>query len=109
MNFLVPHTAAEQDHRRRVLEAARHDPMSRAEVDSGRLAEPFWYSDSPLTTPSVDRPASGRPSRGTTPPCAPGVLIPEHKVYDRVDGRPARPRPRLLAGPTRRVGTGRSL
>ncbi|MEU0268864.1 FAD-dependent monooxygenase [Nocardioides sp. NPDC006303] len=100
MNFLVPHTAEEQSHRRRVLEAARDDLTARAEVDSGRLAEPYWYSDSPLTTPSIDRPASGRPPRGTTPPCAPGVLIPDHKVHDSVDGCPDRLRRRLRDGMT---------
>jgi len=106
MNFLVPHTVEERDHRRSVLEAARTDPTSRAEVDSGRLAEPFWYSDSPLTTPSFDRPGSGRPPRGTTPPCAPGVLVPDHKVYDSVDGRPDRLRRRLRDGMTLLCGKG---
>jgi pentachlorophenol monooxygenase/3-(3-hydroxy-phenyl)propionate hydroxylase len=54
-----------------------HDPAARALVDSGRLAEPFWYVDSPLTTPSPDRPFGGRPPRGGVPAPGPGVLVPD--------------------------------
>ena len=40
------------------------DPAARAQVDSGRLAEPFWYVDSPLTTPDdrTARSPGGRPA-----------------------------------------------
>lgn len=86
MRFLVPH--GEQEHRTRseVLERALTDPEARTRVDSGRLAEPFWYSDSPLTTPDPTRPPTGRPLKGQTPPVAPGVLVPDLPVRD-----PARP------------------
>ncbi len=80
MRFLVPGTEAE--HRRRVatLEAAAEDPVARAAVDSGRLAEPFWYTDSPLTTPNPARPFAGRPPRGEVPPAGPGVVVPDAPV-----------------------------
>lgn len=77
MNFLVPQDNAQRDRRRSVLRRAATDPAARAEVDSGRLAEPFWYHDSPLTTPSPDHPFTGRPPRGRTPEAGPGVLIPD--------------------------------
>ncbi|MBX6721874.1 MAG: FAD-dependent monooxygenase, partial [Dactylosporangium sp.] len=47
MDFLVPQSEAAWQRRRDVLERALTDPGARAEVDSGRLAEPFWYVDSP--------------------------------------------------------------
>jgi 3-(3-hydroxy-phenyl)propionate hydroxylase len=68
------------------LERAAEDPAARAAVDSGRLAEPFWYVDSPLTTPDPARPFAGRPPRGTTPPPAPGIIVPDAPLT--VDGRP---------------------
>ncbi|MEU4802078.1 FAD-dependent monooxygenase [Actinosynnema sp. NPDC023587] len=46
MRFLVPRTEAEHARRREVLERGRT-----AEIDSGRLFEPFAYRDSPLTSP----------------------------------------------------------
>jgi pentachlorophenol monooxygenase/3-(3-hydroxy-phenyl)propionate hydroxylase len=73
MNFLVPPDEAAAAHRRDVLARAATDPAARARVDSGRLAEPFWYVDSPLTTPSAARPFTGRPPRGAVPPPGPGV------------------------------------
>jgi pentachlorophenol monooxygenase/3-(3-hydroxy-phenyl)propionate hydroxylase len=77
MRFLVPGSPAEHEHRQRVLTAAHVDP---ATVDSGRLAEPFWYVDSPLTTPNPGRPFPGRPPRGAVPPPVPGVLVPDAPV-----------------------------
>jgi 3-(3-hydroxy-phenyl)propionate hydroxylase len=77
-----------------VLARAAHDPAARAAVDSGRLAEPFWYADSPLTTPDPRRPFAGRPPRGQVPPAGPGVLLPDGPVV-RPDG--ARNRLRALA------------
>ena len=74
MDFLVPPDAARARRRAEVLAGAAGDPEVRAQVDSGRLAEPFWYVDSPLTTPSADRPFAGRPPRGQVPAAAPGVL-----------------------------------
>lgn len=56
------------------------DPKARAQIDSGRLAEPFWYVDSPLTTTSAEHPFTGRPARGDVPAPAPGVLVPDAPV-----------------------------
>lgn len=80
MNFLVPRTTAQGERRRTVLERAIDDPSARSEVDSGRLSEPFWYVDSPLTTPDASRPFGGRPPRGQAPPAAPGVLVPDAPI-----------------------------
>ncbi|MGY1639115.1 FAD-dependent monooxygenase [Geodermatophilus sp. SYSU D00742] len=95
MRFLVPGTEADARHRREVLERAATDPSARARVDSGRLAEPFWYVDSPLTTPDERRPFPGRPARGDVPVPAPGVLVPDCPVT--VPGRPDVVRLRQLA------------
>jgi 3-(3-hydroxy-phenyl)propionate hydroxylase len=80
MDFLVPQHEAAAAHRRDVLSRAADDPAARALVDSGRLAEPFWYVDSPLTTPSPTRPFGGRPPRGAVPPAGPGILAPDAPV-----------------------------
>ncbi|GAA1749160.1 FAD-dependent monooxygenase [Nonomuraea bangladeshensis] len=77
MRFLVPGDEAGHRHRLSTLRAARSDPQARAAVDSGRLAEPFWYVDSPLTTPDPARPFPGRPPRGATPAPVPGVIVPD--------------------------------
>jgi len=86
MDFLVPQSEAAWQRRREVLERALTDPRARAEVDSGRLAEPFWYVDSPLTTPHPTRVFTGRPPRGQTPPVVPGVLVPDAPI--NVPGSP---------------------
>lgn len=80
MDFLVPQTDEQHHRRRSVLQAAATDPAVRAQVDSGRLAEPFWYVDSPLTTPAATRPFTGRPPRGDVPPAGPGILAPDVPV-----------------------------
>jgi pentachlorophenol monooxygenase/3-(3-hydroxy-phenyl)propionate hydroxylase len=80
MRFLVPATDAERRHRLTTLDRAAADPSARAAVDSGRLAEPFWYTASPLTTPDPGRPFAGRPPRGTVPPPGPGILVPDVPV-----------------------------
>jgi 3-(3-hydroxy-phenyl)propionate hydroxylase len=95
MRFLVPGSPEEAAHRLAVLEQAATDPAARAQVDSGRLAEPFWYVDSPLTTPDEQRPFRGRPARGEVPLPAPGVLVPDVPVT--VAGRPEVTRLRQLA------------
>jgi pentachlorophenol monooxygenase/3-(3-hydroxy-phenyl)propionate hydroxylase len=95
MRFLVPATAEQARHRLDVLERAATDPAARAQVDSGRLAEPFWYVDSPLTTADPARPFPGRPARGDVPVPAPGVLVPDCPVT--VPGRPDVVRLRQLA------------
>jgi pentachlorophenol monooxygenase/3-(3-hydroxy-phenyl)propionate hydroxylase len=81
MRFLVPGTDAERRHRQATLDRAAADPGARAAVDSGRLAEPFWYTSSPLTTPDPGRPFAGRPPRGTVPPPGPGILVPDVPVF----------------------------
>lgn len=80
MEFLVPHSEQEWARRRQILEAAATDPQARSDVNSGRLAEPFWYVDSPLTTPSDAHPFEGRPEKGHDPAPAPGVLVPDVEV-----------------------------
>lgn len=77
MCFLVPQDDAAREHQRQVLERSRTDIAARALVDSGRLAEPFWYVDSPLTTPDASRPFAGRPPFGQVPSPAPGALAPD--------------------------------
>ena len=88
MRFLVPGTETERRHRLSTLERAATDPAVHAEVDSGRLAEPFWYAESPLTTPDPARPFPGRPARGRVPPPGPGVLVPDAPVSVTGHGPP---------------------
>jgi pentachlorophenol monooxygenase/3-(3-hydroxy-phenyl)propionate hydroxylase len=80
MDFLVPPDAERARRRAEVLAGAATDPALRAQVDSGRLAEPYWYADSPLTTPDPQRPFAGRPPRGALPPPGPGILLPDAPV-----------------------------
>ena len=82
MDFLVPQDDAQRERRVNTLTAARSSEEVHALVDSGRLAEPFWYSDSSLTTPSLERPPGGRPAKGQAPTPAPGVLIPDLPTSD---------------------------
>ncbi len=85
MRFLVPRDDQQAARRRRLLDQAVTDPDAKRSVDSGRLAEPFWYVDSPLTTPAGD--TSGFPrGTGVARPPAPGVLCPDGP--HRVRGRP---------------------
>jgi pentachlorophenol monooxygenase/3-(3-hydroxy-phenyl)propionate hydroxylase len=81
MDFLVPPDAERAAHRRSVLERAADDPTAHAHVDSGRLAEPFWYVESPLTTrDDLRRRFAGRPPRGAAPDPGPGILLPDAPV-----------------------------
>ncbi|QGK69184.1 pentachlorophenol monooxygenase [Allosaccharopolyspora coralli] len=80
MNFLVPPDEERAQRRTEILESATTEPGARADVDSGRLSEPFWYCVSPLTTPDPRRPAVDRPPRGQVPPAGPGVLLPDVPV-----------------------------
>jgi 3-(3-hydroxy-phenyl)propionate hydroxylase len=80
MSFLVPQTAEAARERQKLLLQASADPEVAARVDSGRFAEPFWYTASPLTTQDRGRPFEGRPPKGHTPAPAPGVLVPDHPV-----------------------------
>lgn len=77
MKFLVPHGDQQTRTRMELLARAQVDPAVHPLVDSGRLAEPFWYVDSPLTTPSARHPFPGRPPRGELPPPGPGRLLPD--------------------------------
>ena len=80
MDFMVPRDDEQQRRRLDVLTRAAADPAIVSQVDSGRLAEPFWYADSTLTTPCPERPFAGRPPRGAVPPAGPGVLVPDVPV-----------------------------
>lgn len=51
MRFLAPRTPEERARREDILERSVTDPVVRRLVDSGSLAEPFSYVDSPLTGP----------------------------------------------------------
>ncbi len=76
MEFLVPQTPQQGARRASVLERALTDPAARREINSGKLAEPFWYTDSPLTTPGPS--LDGFPATPGTPrPPVPGVLCPD--------------------------------
>jgi pentachlorophenol monooxygenase/3-(3-hydroxy-phenyl)propionate hydroxylase len=90
MRFLVPRTEEDRRHRLDTLARARTELAARAMVDSGRLAESFWYHASPLTTPSVGHPFTGRPARGTVHPPAPGVLVPDAPIDPAATGGAAR-------------------
>lgn len=80
MRFLVPQGPDERRAREELLARSGSDASARALVDSGRLAEPFWYVDSPLTTPDPGRPFAGRPPKGEAPPPGPGILVPDCPV-----------------------------
>lgn len=51
MEFLVPQTPELRRRRTELLDRALTDPTARTGIDSGKLAEPYWYTASPLTTP----------------------------------------------------------
>ncbi|WP_073479274.1 FAD-dependent monooxygenase [Streptoalloteichus hindustanus] len=78
MRFLTPRTDAEREHRLDVLTRSVDDPSARRQIDSGRLAEPFWYLDSPLTTPAGASEVASFPRQpGVARPPLPGVLCPD--------------------------------
>ncbi|NYI95572.1 pentachlorophenol monooxygenase/3-(3-hydroxy-phenyl)propionate hydroxylase [Streptomonospora nanhaiensis] len=94
MRFLVPHGEAERRLRRETLERALTDPRARERIDSGKLAEPFWYTGSPLTTPRPGaEPVPGEPGRARPP--VPGVICPDAGCRAPGTGEPTRLR-RLL-------------
>jgi 3-(3-hydroxy-phenyl)propionate hydroxylase len=80
MEFLVPPDAERARFRAETLTRAESEPDARALVDSGRLAEPFWYPDSPLTMPDASRPRPVRPPSGTTPAPTAGTLVPDTAI-----------------------------
>lgn len=104
MRFLVPQNQKEYHTRRTVLQQALSQEEARSRVDSGRLAEPFWYTDSALTTPCARRPFGGRPPRGRTPDPCPGVIMPDAPVDLPGAGAPSRIRPVLREGLTLLLG-----
>ncbi len=76
MDFLVPQTAELAQRRVRVLARALTDKDARTRIDSGKLAEPYWYTASPLTTPGPS--LDGFPlAPGAVRPPVPGVLCPD--------------------------------
>lgn len=76
MEFLVPQTSEQRAWRRDVLQRAVTDPAARTQIDSGTLAEPFWYLDSPLTSQTAD--VGDFPvTPGVARPPIPGVLCPD--------------------------------
>ncbi|KAA2264657.1 pentachlorophenol monooxygenase [Solihabitans fulvus] len=83
MRFLVPRTEAERARRRAVLERSLRDESARAEIDSGKLAEPFFYLDSPLTTRGDPAALAAFPREpGVARPALPGVLCPDGVLPD---------------------------
>lgn len=95
MRFLAPQDHEQWRRRRTLLERAVTDPAARTQVDSGRLAEPYWYLDSPLTTPADDT-TEFPEEAGVDRPVVPGVLCPDAPC--RVTGRPQVRRLRQLFG-----------
>jgi pentachlorophenol monooxygenase/3-(3-hydroxy-phenyl)propionate hydroxylase len=100
MRFLVPRTDEDRHRRQDTLARAAAEPAARAMVDSGRLAESFWYHASPLTTPSSAYPFTGRPARGEVHPPAPGVLVPDAPIDPAATGGAARVRELARRGMT---------
>lgn len=94
MRFLVPQTEPDRRRRLELIERAVHDPAARTQVNSGKLAEPFWYVDSPLTTAAT--PDHFPVEAGRARPPVPGVLCPDEPC--RVEGAPNVERLRHLFG-----------
>jgi 3-(3-hydroxy-phenyl)propionate hydroxylase len=92
MEFLVPQSQEQRVFRQATLDRAVTDPAARALINSGKLAEPYWYLDSPLTTPltrPLGGPAAPFPTEPGVPrPPVPGVLCPDAPCL--VAGRPDR-------------------
>jgi 3-(3-hydroxy-phenyl)propionate hydroxylase len=99
MRFLVPGTESERARRRDILERSLTDPAARTLINSGKLSEPFWYLDSPLTTPGDPAARAGFPTAPGMPrPSVPGVLCPDLPTPD------GRLRDRLASGFTMLAG-----
>jgi len=89
MRFLVPQTPAERARRESVLARSVHDPAASAEINSGKLAEPYWYLGSPLTTPAPAEELAAFPTApGLARPPLPGVLCPDAVLADGARLRP---------------------
>ena len=97
MDFLVPQDTESRRRRRSILERAITDPAARRLVDSGKLAEPYWYLDSPLTTPASRQALAAFPREaGVNRPALAGTLCPDGPCA--VEGRPEVFRLRQLFG-----------
>jgi 2-polyprenyl-6-methoxyphenol hydroxylase-like FAD-dependent oxidoreductase len=80
MRFLAPQSEAEWESRRKTLDQAVTDPGARTRINSGKLAEAYWYLDSPLTTPGD---TTGFPYQpGAKRPPVAGVLCPDAPLPD---------------------------
>ncbi len=75
MEFLAPQTDELRARRADTLRRALTDPLARSQINSGKLAEPYWYTASPLTTPAGSAAFSTEPG-GPRPP-VPGVICPD--------------------------------
>lgn len=97
MDFLVPADPESWRRRRSILERAVTDPSVRRLVDSGRLAEPYWYLRSPLTTPASPEAVAAFPREAAVSrPVIAGTLCPDGPCA--VEGRPDVFRLRQLFG-----------
>jgi 2-polyprenyl-6-methoxyphenol hydroxylase-like FAD-dependent oxidoreductase len=94
MQFLVPPDEAARTRRHQVLDQAVHNADARRLIDSGKLAEPYWYCHSPLTTPHPAAPLPSAP--GILRPPVPGVLCPDAPC--QLPGQPHIKRLRQLFG-----------
>ncbi|HZB28584.1 MAG TPA: FAD-dependent monooxygenase [Streptosporangiaceae bacterium] len=105
MKFLVPQTEEQRAFRRDTLDRALTDPAARGLINSGKLAEPYWYLDSPLTTPPTapltgPGPATKEPAEhGAAGPPAPGVLCPDAPCLAAAGGGGRREGPAGEAAP----------
>jgi 2-polyprenyl-6-methoxyphenol hydroxylase-like FAD-dependent oxidoreductase len=75
MEFLAPQTVELRARRADTLQRALTDPLARSQINSGKLAEPYWYTASPLTTPAG--PAALPTEPGVVRPPVPGVICPD--------------------------------
>ncbi|GLU47787.1 FAD-dependent monooxygenase [Nocardiopsis ansamitocini] len=98
MRFLVPQDEQQARLRRTTLELAVTDPAARDRIDSGRLAEPYWYPRSPLITPPAV-PSAPMATGGQHPP-VPGVICPDGPYFPSGETEPVRMRSVLGPGLT---------
>jgi 2-polyprenyl-6-methoxyphenol hydroxylase-like FAD-dependent oxidoreductase len=80
MEFLVPQSSQARRRRAEALDRALTDPAAGSLINSGKLAEPYWYLTSPLTTPApalASAPAGFPSDPGVLRPPVPGVICPD--------------------------------
>jgi len=73
MRFMVPHGPLRRLVRNAILRGSVRLPALRRRVNSGRLAQPFVYADSPIVVPGPDDPRL--PGHGDVAPDAPCRVI----------------------------------